>query len=205
METSQLEALAPNPKNPRKITPEKIEMLRAALTRFGDLSGIVFNRRSGQLVGGHQRKEAFQGGQITVERRFSEPSRAGTVAEGFVLFEGERYAYREVDWDAETDLAANIAANKGAGDWDYSLLTEALNHLDHHNYDLSLTMHDAAELDRIMGGWDSDISKVEKTEEHLDGIDGKIVIICPQELKDEVLIFLKAKFLETSFDGLHIK
>lgn len=181
-------------------------MLKKALTEFGDLSGIVFNRRSKQLVGGHQRVEAFKSsaGKVTIERSLSEPTAAGTVAEGFVFIEGERFSYREVDWDNERELAANIAANKGAGEWDYTLLQEHLTHLDHHNFDLALTMHDSSEIERLLGGWDSDISKVDDVEENTDGIKGQIKITCEPDDRDAILIYLKEKLMETSFSGVHI-
>ena len=179
-------------------------MLKKSLLALGDLSGIVYNRRTKQLVGGHQRKEVFQQGKITIERDFKEPTEAGTVREGFIFFGGERFAFREVDWDLEKELAANIAANKGAGEWDYTLLQEHLTHLDHHNFDLELTMHDASEIDRLLGGWESDISKVEDVEENTDGIKGQIKITCDPDDRDAILIFLKEKLMETSFSGVHI-
>lgn len=53
--------LDPNPRNPRVIAPERITELKQALALFGDLGGIVFNRRTGRTVGGHQRIQAFVG------------------------------------------------------------------------------------------------------------------------------------------------
>ena len=47
--------LAPNPRNPRKLSPEKLKMLKESLLEFGDLGCIIFNRKSQSLVGGHQR------------------------------------------------------------------------------------------------------------------------------------------------------
>lgn len=47
--------LKANPENPRTITDAKLLQLKRSMERFGDLSGIVFNRRSGNLGGGHQR------------------------------------------------------------------------------------------------------------------------------------------------------
>lgn len=51
--------LAPADYNPRRISPKAMQGLRASLTRFGELGGIVFNRRTGNLVGGHQRVKAL--------------------------------------------------------------------------------------------------------------------------------------------------
>src|SRR4051812_43912555 len=115
----QIKNLVPNAENPRTITPAKRAMLKKALLKFGDLSGIVYNRKTKQLVGGHQRREIFDPESVvTITKKFSKPTKTGTVAEGFVEFNGEKFSYREVYWDAHLEKAANIAANKGAGEWD---------------------------------------------------------------------------------------
>lgn len=43
------------PYNPREITPEAEKLIRAKLREIGLLGGIVWNRVTGNLVGGHQR------------------------------------------------------------------------------------------------------------------------------------------------------
>jgi len=40
-----VKSLKPAGYNPRKITDKKLEMLKKSLEEFGDLSGIIFNRR----------------------------------------------------------------------------------------------------------------------------------------------------------------
>ncbi len=137
--------LHPSPKNPRTVTPEKLKMLKAALSRFGDLSGVVFNRKSGQLVGGHQRTKVFADGSVHITMKYDKPTRTGTVAEGFIELKGERFAYREVSWDKDTETAANIAANKGAGEWDMSALGDMFKSLDGFKFDMDLTMFDESE------------------------------------------------------------
>ncbi|RYF44795.1 MAG: hypothetical protein EOO38_17195 [Cytophagaceae bacterium] len=148
MANKTLAGLKPNPKNPRKITDVKARMLRDSLARFGDISGLVFNRTSGQLVGGHQRVEAFKGlgaSDVTITKAYKVASHAGTVAEGHVDISGERYAYREVEWDEATEKAANLAANKGAGEWDLAQVAEWIDELTEVSFDLDLTMFDADE------------------------------------------------------------
>jgi ParB-like chromosome segregation protein Spo0J len=202
---SSLSQLNGNPKNPRRISEQKLELLKKALTEFGDLSGIIFNRSTSRLIGGHQRVMVLpKDAKITLIKNYEKPTRTGTVAEGFVEIEDERFTYREVEWSEAKEKAANIAANKGAGDWDFSQLSEWMLELDNLNFDMDLTMFDDQEIERLMGGWDSGTEAVEKTEENLDGITGTIKIKCPQELVDEVTIYLKAKLLETSFTGVEI-
>jgi hypothetical protein len=119
--------LTPNERNPRKITPDKLNALRATLAKYGDLSGFVFNRRSQRLVGAHQRLAAFENKDKKIVREHSQkPDAQGTTAVGYVVVDGARYAFREVDWDEATEAAAMVVANQSAGQWDEALLRDLL-------------------------------------------------------------------------------
>ncbi|MDH4163311.1 MAG: DNA modification methylase [Nitrospirota bacterium] len=150
----KLSDLTKNPENPRKITAEKQRMLLKSYKRFGDLSGIVYNRKTQRLVGGHRRQDVFSpDSPIVINKKYSTPSRVGTVALGYVESKGERIPYREVYWDEHTEKAANIAANKGAGEWDPARLKEWMQDLSSFdvNFDLELTMFDPDEIKDIVG------------------------------------------------------
>ena len=96
-----LGGLAADPRNPRQISKTAAGGLSVSLAEFGDLSGIVFNSRTGQLVCGHQRV-----GQI--KSRWGDlPIHSGAITTA----EGHRFAVRVVDWPAAKQLAANVAAN----------------------------------------------------------------------------------------------
>lgn len=124
--------LKPSPANPRLISEWQLEALKKSLAKFGDLSGIVFNRTSGHLVGGHQRVKVFaeEGGTVTITEKMPAPDKRGTVALGWVEAGGARHSYREVEWDETTEKAANIAANKHGGEFDNEVLSEILKELD---------------------------------------------------------------------------
>lgn len=142
----EIKDLTPNPKNPRTTTEPKLAMLKKSLAEFGDLGGFVFNRKTGQMVGGHQRAKAFDSrAKIILEKKYPKATRTGTVAEGFVEFKGERFKYREVAWDEVREKAANIAANKGAGEWDLPELSNWLQDISDFGFDLDLTMFDESE------------------------------------------------------------
>lgn len=150
----KIKDLAPNPKNPRTVSDDKLKMLKKALAEFGDLSGIVYNKKSKQLVGGHQRTKLIDAETpIVVQKKYSKPTKVGTVAEGYVEIEGERFAYREVWWTSEKEMAANIAANKGAGLWDMPQLSEWMKELSSFDldFDMDLTMFDSEELKQFEG------------------------------------------------------
>ena len=150
----QLKDLRANPKNPRKISDEKLKQLKKALLEFGDLSGIVYNTRTKQLVGGHQRSKILDAASvIEIQKKYKKPTAAGTTAEGYVIVRGERYSYREVNWDEMREKAANLAANKNAGEWDLPQLKDWLKDLNSFDadFDLSLTMFDEDELQKFGG------------------------------------------------------
>jgi len=148
----QLKDLKPNTNNPRKISDQKLLQLKKALNEFGDISGIVFNRKSKQIVGGHQRVKHFSPtSPITIIKKYSKPTKTGTVAEGFIELKGERFSYREVEWPKKKEMAANLAANNNAGEWDTSKLGEWLKELDEVDFDLDLTMFDEDKLFKFGG------------------------------------------------------
>lgn len=90
------------PYNPRRVSPEALRGLGASLRNFGDISGIVWNARTGHLVAGHQRVEALR----------KEHGDALRIEEGALVSpDGGRYPIRVVDWDDATEKAANVAAN----------------------------------------------------------------------------------------------
>ena len=93
------------PYNPRSISPEAIEGLKASLHEFGDISGLVWNARTGHLVTGHQRLRALK------EKHGAESLR---LQDGAVVTPtGERFPVRVVDWPEAKEKAANVAANSG--------------------------------------------------------------------------------------------
>lgn len=130
--------LSPSPANPRDISPEKLATLGRAMEEFGDLSGIVFNRTTGQLVGGHQRiKNLAADDEIVVLDQWEKPNGQRTVAWGYVQHGEERWVYREVEADEDWEALANVAANGEWADWEWERLSNILAQVA--NMDLSLT------------------------------------------------------------------
>ena len=158
METKDFSELKANPKNPRKIDKHDYQALVASIKEFGDLSGIVFNQTTGQLVGGHQRTEAFRrmGGQarVIVSYRFPEPNRQGTIALGYVDYDNEQFSYREVQWDETREKSANIAANRIQGQFDLDLLSEI-------TYEISQS-ENATQLMALTGQTEEEVNRLLK-------------------------------------------
>jgi len=142
----KIKDLTPNERNPRKMSTQDKMNLQKSLRKFGDLSGIIFNRTSKRLVGGHQRSSVLpQDSTIKIETKHDSPTAAGTVAEGYALIDGEKFKYREVEWDKKTETEALIAANKHSGDWDNEKLR--LNFADFPDLDIEAIGFDISELD----------------------------------------------------------
>lgn len=94
--------LSPAPYNPRKISDEAMAGLGVSLREFGDISGLVWNRRTRHLVAGHQRLASLQ----------KEHGDALALVDGAVVTPaGERFPMRVVDWPAAKEKAANLVAN----------------------------------------------------------------------------------------------
>jgi hypothetical protein len=118
-------------KNPRKISEERFVKLTDSLKKLGDLSGIIVNINTNEVIGGNQRTKAFLTDRdsyvIEVTKKFPEPRTDGTVAYGYVsrdkgLPTEQKFSYREVQWTEDQAEEANIVANKITGQWDYDVL-----------------------------------------------------------------------------------
>lgn len=146
--------LKPDPANPRKITETASEKLARSMEEFGDLSGVVRNVVTNELVGGHQRVSRFLADNppVTVTERFSKATAVGTLAHGYVTWRGERWSYREVAWERAKQVAANIAANNPElqGEFDFPLLADGVSYLEGEGYDASLTGFDDKQREQIM-------------------------------------------------------
>jgi DNA modification methylase len=135
-----LSDLKPNPENPRTITDDGLKRLAKSLKKNGDMSGIVFNRRTGTLSGGHQRVKVLpQDAKINITKKLDKPNEQGTVAEGEIVVFGESFKYREVDWSKSREKAANLAANKMGGVFNEEMVAKWLHELKLENYDMEET------------------------------------------------------------------
>jgi len=182
--------------NPRKITSEKLRMLKKSMEEFGDLSGITFNRQTGRILGGHQRIKHLEPSWKIEKHEVTDQN--GTVAAGWVNTPYGRWTYREVDWDEKREMAANIAANKHGGEFDMPLLKELVTEIDDNSMDLELIGFSADELVTLLahGVWDDkkDIDQKAEEAEALGSPDKKVVhwIWCDMRSQEEMEMVLAA-------------
>ena len=113
-------------KNPRQITAKQYEALAIDLAELGDLGGIVHDLNSDEIIGGNQRSRVFDlnACDVVLTEVLDQPDAQGTVAHGYVLWKGNKYAYRQVRWTERQAERANIVANKRGGTWDFDILAD---------------------------------------------------------------------------------
>lgn len=126
------------PYNPRRIDKNAKKRLGESIKNHGYVGGIVYNKQTGNIVGGHQRIDALD----TLEERID------------YLLEID-----EIDVDEVEEMEINIALNARQlqGDWDTDLLGEVLNSLAEKGRNVNrtgMTAFDIAELcgDAVLQG-----------------------------------------------------
>jgi hypothetical protein len=100
IEKRKISELNPAPYNPRKSDVTQEANLKASLEKFGVVEPIIFNKRSGYIVGGHF--------------RIRELKKLGIKDVDCVI----------VDLSPEDEKELNIRLNANTGEWDMELLSE---------------------------------------------------------------------------------
>jgi hypothetical protein len=118
--------MKPFTNNPRQLSKSQAKRLKETMQEFGDLSGIVHDLDTDEVIGGNQRSNvaALMQTEPVITERFSPALSDGTALLGYFEFQGRRFAYRAVTgWDADKRQKANLVANAGGGAWDTDLLS----------------------------------------------------------------------------------
>lgn len=145
IEKKNIKDLLPADYNPRKdLKPgdPEYEKLKRSIEQFGYVEPVIWNEKTGRVVGGHQRLKVLTDMGIT---------------EVDVVV---------VDMDTEKEKALNIALNKISGEWDTEKLALVIADLQGTDFDVSLTGFDPEELedlfrDDVKGGVKEDDFDVE--------------------------------------------
>ena len=124
-----IEKLNPAAYNPRKdLKPgdPEYKKLKRSIQEFGYVEPIIWNKRTGNIVGGHQRYKILK--------------EMGVHEVDCVV----------VDLDETKEKALNLALNKIHGDWDYVKLKDLLEELDTGAFDIEITGFDMKEIENLM-------------------------------------------------------
>lgn len=155
-ERVRLDQMRPAPYNPRfDLQPGDInyERLKASLFNHGLMQPIIWNRRTGNIVGGHQRYKIL-------------------VAEGI-----ESVVCAVVDKDINDEVAANLALNKAHGRWDDELLQLMFASMDQ-EIDYLATGFDQSEVEHIITGLDQ-MQEEDLFDPQMEPEKGPALIKCP--------------------------
>lgn len=160
IEKIPIEKLNPAKYNPRKdLKPgdPEYEKLKRSIEEFGYVEPIVWNERTGNVVGGHLRLKILKElGRTEIEV---------TV----------------VDLDEIKEKTLNLALNKISGDWDLPLLKDLLQELDTGDFDISITGFDEDEIERLMTQFNPiDLDEDEDEDGEDDEDNSKTVYHCPK-------------------------
>lgn len=107
-------SLVPADYNPRQMDARTLRVLVGSLMRFGWIMPVVINRRTGNIVGGHQRARA--NAEVVERLRKAKDCRAAEYERPPAIF---------VDVSLPVEKAMNVALNQISGDWDFFKKTAA--------------------------------------------------------------------------------
>lgn len=201
-EVISIQDIKPAEYNPRFMTDQARTGLAKSISAFGNISEITWNKKTGNLVTGHQRWH-------DLNVRFKDLS-LNPIGDDRLEIVSKKsgqtgFYIRVVDWDDATERAANVAANNKhiQGEFDEEALQEMLAAI---KTDLDPDMFEQLQFNSlVLAEWLSDISVVQKTKENLDGILSKIIIECPQEKKDDISKIVKDALVQSNIEGITIR
>ena len=125
LETKAISELIPAAYNPRRISQAEYEKLKRSINEFGYVEPVIWNERTGKVVGGHQRLKVL--------------SDIGEREITCVI----------VDLPEAKEKALNIALNKISGEWDNEKLSSLIEDLRLDDIDITLTGFDLDELPKF--------------------------------------------------------
>lgn len=113
-------------KNPRVISTKELEELKENIILLGDLSGITHDLETDEIITGNQRSKIIEVNKCKTEivEQYEKPDKQGTIAWGYIIWEGQRLNYRQVRWTESQRKRACITANKMGGKFDYQILED---------------------------------------------------------------------------------
>jgi DNA modification methylase len=127
IKTANLKQMAA-PYNPRTISDHDLVALGRSMTEFGVVEPVVVNKRTGRIVGGHQRVKAAEARGI------------------------DELPVVHVDLDESAEKQLNLSLNRISGEFDTDMLADVLRELEQDGADLDLTGFTTSEIDDLIRG-----------------------------------------------------
>lgn len=141
IEISNINPAAYNPRIDLQPDDLEYQKLKKSIDEFGYIDPLIWNEKTGNLVGGHQRYK--------------------------ILLEGkpEKLTVSVVDLDIDQEKALNIALNKIEGGWSTDKLGELLKSINDEEM-LNLTGFSALEIDELIKEFELPPATVDKVKEN---------------------------------------
>jgi hypothetical protein len=165
--------------NPRDISPEAFEALKASIQKFGMPQPVVVNQRNKVIVGGHMRLRA-------------------AAALGW-----DSVPVHWVDLPEIEEKALNVALNSPKLQ---GYFTEGLQDILSEIQNQAPMDFQALKLDELVMPdlWATSGSVVDSVESNLEGIVSTIKVKCPQDVKDQVLSIITRALSRNQIPGVEI-
>ena len=126
LKTSEINPAVYNPRKDLQPGDPEYEKLKKSILEFDMVEPLVWNKRTGNLVGGHQRLKILR--ELGIEK----------------------VEVSVVDLDEVREKALNLVLNKIQGEWDFPKLKDLLEKLDTGELDIEITGFDLKEIENLM-------------------------------------------------------
>ena len=203
--------LIPAGYNPRVMDDKARSGLKKSMEEFNDISGITWNQKTKNIVTGHHRWQNLvdEYGLEKLDFEHLKGDRYAIISDG----KDTNYTLRVVSWDDAKEKAANISANSHKLEGQFTaeldgLLADLKDNWDGELFEDLRFDELSSFLEEGSGGvgfpdddWDSDIGKIEKTNENQTTMFETISILVSEEedlveIKEILMSTLKGRKIE---------
>ena len=165
MSINELKAAAYNPRQDLQLGDPEYEALLRSFDKFGDVEPVIFNKQTGNIVGGHQRIKIYK------------------------LRGVEEIEVVVVDLDDEDEKVLNIALNKIKGRWELGKLEDLLMEIQEDAEDIEVTGFKKWEIENLFADYNhiEDLTKEDFSDNSKEESSSFIMTFTlPVEVKKEV-------------------
>jgi len=178
-----IDQINPTEYNPRKdLQPDdpEYEKLKKSIREFGLVEPLVWNKRTGNLIGGHQRLK------ILIENGIKEVD------------------VSVVDLPENKEKALNIALNKIQGDWDLLKLKDLFQEIDTGEFDIEITGFDDEEIEDLINKYSvQDINTLLNEVDLSQAVDNPIWVVI--RTKKENIGIIEQAILNLKNNGIKVE
>lgn len=184
MQLIDVKELKPAKYNPREITPEAFNGLKASIKEFGIVEPFIVNTTTGNLVGGHQRLKAVKELKIP------------------------KVPVVHIAINKHKEKILNVTLNNPMISGHYTKdLRSILEDLKIELPDFDFDAMKLVDLEHLIPSdlWESDFKKIDAVPDSIDSLIEKLIIECPRGQKEAVKAFIAKKLEESEFKDVSVR